>query len=83
MSTSLPLVPASGDRLLIPAEKVTGLLRGVAAGWLGASATGEADLDLRTARTLARSLSDLADQIDVECIAIMPVRDEGDAAGPG
>ncbi|MGW2302676.1 DUF6213 family protein [Streptomyces sp. NPDC001809] len=79
MNALIPLVSASDDRLLVPAERVTGLLRGVAAGWLGAAERGESDLDPRTTLSLARSLSDLADQIDVECIAFMPARDEEDA----
>lgn len=75
MNALIPLVPASDGRLLIPADRVTGLLRGVAAGWLQSTDSGETNLDTRTTLTLAQLLSELADQIDVECIAFMPVRD--------
>ncbi|MFJ8661249.1 DUF6213 family protein [Streptomyces sp. NPDC093795] len=73
-NASIPLVYASRGELLIPATKVTGLLRRVAAGWLrtteAGGTAGGAELDPATALALARQLSDLADQIDVECIAV-------------
>ncbi|MBX9424298.1 MULTISPECIES: DUF6213 family protein [Streptomyces] len=82
-NASIPLVYASRGELLIPAMKVTGLLRRVAAGWLRSTQAGGTDLDPTTALTLARQLSDLADQIDVECIAVRRPVEEPPAYGGG
>ncbi|MFF1507147.1 DUF6213 family protein [Streptomyces sp. NPDC058326] len=70
MNTSIPLIYASRGELMIPATKVTGLLRRIGAGWLRSTEAGETDLDPETVLALVRRLSDLADQIDVECIAV-------------
>ncbi|MFG2873580.1 DUF6213 family protein [Streptomyces sp. NPDC048337] len=81
MNASAPL--ALGDQLLIPADHLTGLLRRLAAEWLQATDAGETDLDPRTVEALARALSEVADQIDVECIAFMPLRKEGRTGSRG
>lgn len=77
MNASVPLISTAGH-LLIPADQVTALLRHLATGWLHSVREGEADLDPGTALGLASVLVDLADQIDAECIAFMPVHDEDD-----
>lgn len=65
---SIPLIPADDGVLLIPADHVTGLLRGLAADWLESEHTGDMRGDEQTVRDLANVLTELADQIDVECI---------------
>ncbi|MFD3331484.1 DUF6213 family protein [Streptomyces sp. NPDC058700] len=82
-NASIPLVYASRGELLIPATKVTGLLRRVAAGWLRSARAGDTELDTTTALALARQLSDLADQIDVECIAVRRPASEPPPRGGG
>ncbi|MFE2164014.1 DUF6213 family protein [Streptomyces sp. NPDC059447] len=74
MSTSIPVVSASGGSLLIPAEEVTDPLRRAAVGWLRSETEGDTDLDPQTLRAPAGVLCEPADQIDVECIAFMPIR---------
>ncbi|MFJ4871615.1 DUF6213 family protein [Streptomyces sp. NPDC088757] len=71
---SLVLLP--DGHLVLPADEVTGLLRHLAAGWL--ESTGEDDLDLapETVVALAGALTEVADRIDVECIALAPRGDE-------
>ncbi|MFF5454546.1 DUF6213 family protein [Streptomyces sp. NPDC012950] len=71
---SLVLLP--DGHLVLPADEVTGLLRHLAAGWL--ESTGEDDLDLapETVVALAGALTEVADRIDVECIALAPHGDE-------
>ncbi|MGR4880198.1 DUF6213 family protein [Streptomyces sp. LARHCF249] len=76
MNGSVPLISLPGGRLLIPADEVTSLLRHLASGWLHSVYTGETELDPGTTLGLATVLMELADQIDVECIAFMPVEDE-------
>ncbi|WP_137992119.1 DUF6213 family protein [Streptomyces vilmorinianum] len=82
MNASIPLVSLAGGPLLIPADRVTGLLRRLAAGWLASTDAGETDLDPGTVLALAGVLSDVADQIDAECIAFLPVRGEGGGTSP-
>ncbi|MCX4775905.1 DUF6213 family protein [Streptomyces sp. NBC_01264] len=65
---SIPLIPADDGALLIPADHVTGLLRRLSADWVESEHTGEMFGDERTVRDLAGVLTELADQIDVECI---------------
>lgn len=80
MNAPVPLVWVMDGHLLMPAEQVTSLLRYLGAGWLESVDAQETDLDPRTVMALARALSEIADQIDVECIGFMPVRN---AAGGG
>ncbi|MFF1413014.1 DUF6213 family protein [Streptomyces sp. NPDC058289] len=70
---SIPLIPADDGALLIPADHVTALLRRLAADWLESERTGEMCGDERTVRDLAGVLTELADQIDVECIGFASV----------
>ncbi|MET9857477.1 DUF6213 family protein [Streptomyces sp. NPDC006450] len=65
---SIPLIPADDGALLIPADHVTDLLRRLAADWLAAEHSGEMRGDEQTVQDLASVLTELADQIDVECI---------------
>ncbi|MFJ6793515.1 DUF6213 family protein [Streptomyces sp. NPDC091268] len=65
---SIPLVPAADGVLLIPADHVTDLLRRLASDWLRSEAAGELRGDEQTVADLAGVLTELADQIDVECI---------------
>ncbi|WP_418960815.1 DUF6213 family protein [Streptomyces tritici] len=74
-SPGAPMHLADGH-LLLRADQMTGLLRHVAAVWLQATDTGEADFDPETVLSLATGLMEIADQIDVECIALMPLRSE-------
>lgn len=76
MNESVPLISTTSGRLLIPADQLTSLLRRLAADWLHVVHEGEAALDPPTTLGLAGVLVDLADQIDAECIAFLPVRDE-------
>ncbi|GAA2624901.1 MULTISPECIES: DUF6213 family protein [Streptomyces] len=68
-SLVLPLIPTEEGRLLIPAEHVTALLRGLAADWESAAEQDSAEADAETVLALTESLTQLADQIDAECIA--------------
>lgn len=70
---SIPLIPADDGVLLIPADHVTGLLRRLAADWLESENTGEMRGDEQTVQDLAGVLTELADQIDVECIGFTSV----------
>lgn len=76
MNASMSLVLLPDGHLVLPADEVTGLLRHLAAGWL--ESTGEDDLDLapETVVALAGALTEVADRIDVECIALAPRGDE-------
>ncbi|MFF1343104.1 DUF6213 family protein [Streptomyces sp. NPDC058290] len=72
-SFALPLIPTEEGGLLIPAEQVTALLRGVAADWATAverdSPEADVDADTQTVLAMTEALTHLADQIDAECIA--------------
>ncbi|MEV8588745.1 hypothetical protein [Streptomyces sp. NPDC051180] len=74
MALALSLISAGEAGLLIPAGEVTALLRQLAddgAGSLDESGSGE-----EAARTLVEQLLSVADQLDAECIAFLPPRDE-------
>lgn len=66
---TIPLVPAAQGGPLIPADQVTALLRRIAADWLQSTESGELTADPQTVEHLAGVLGELADSIDVECIA--------------
>ncbi|MFE2145085.1 DUF6213 family protein [Streptomyces sp. NPDC059456] len=68
-SFALPLIPTEEGGLLIPAEQVTALLRGVADDWASAVEDGSPEADPETVRAMTEALTQLADQIDAECIA--------------
>jgi hypothetical protein len=77
MSASASFVLLADGHLLIPADEVTSLLRSVAAGWLESTDTaGDPGLEPETVLALAGALAEIADKIDAECIALMPVRKE-------
>lgn len=79
MKVTVPLFSPQSGMLLIPADQVTDVLRNLAADWTR-STDGQAGavLDAETVWVLAAVLTDLADQIDVECIAFASAPD-GDA----
>jgi hypothetical protein len=80
MKLTVPLFSPHSGTLLIPAEQVTDVLRNLAADWLHATEDRvEAVLDAETVCVLAAVLTDLADQIDVECIAFASTSDEEEA----
>lgn len=66
---TIPLIPASQGGPLIPADQVTALLRRIAVDWMRSTETGDMAADTQTVETLAGMLDELADSIDVECIA--------------
>ncbi|MBT2448660.1 hypothetical protein J7F03_16490 [Streptomyces sp. ISL-43] len=68
IQVSIPLIPADDGMLLIPADHVTALLRRLAGDWLETTDAGEMRGDEQTVLDLAGVLTELADQIDVECI---------------
>ncbi|WP_411103190.1 DUF6213 family protein [Streptomyces sp. cmx-4-9] len=68
-SFPIPLIPTEEGDLLIPAEQVTGLLRSVAADWASAAGFDIPEADPETVLAMAEALTQLADQIDAECIA--------------
>ncbi|MFD3542214.1 DUF6213 family protein [Streptomyces sp. NPDC058662] len=75
-SFPIPLIPTEEGGLLIPAEQVTGLLRSVAADWASAADGDAPDADPRTVLAMTEALTQLADQIDAECIACASRPDE-------
>lgn len=66
---TLPIFQGLGEGLLIPAPQVTALLRALGEEWLGWAAEDGSDLDGGTTGSLVLVLREVADQIDVECIA--------------
>ncbi|MFJ6050315.1 DUF6213 family protein [Streptomyces sp. NPDC092307] len=68
-SFALPLIPTEEGILLIPAEQVTALLRGLASDWESAAELDSAEADADTVLAMTEALTQLADQIDAECIA--------------
>ncbi|MFD9301532.1 DUF6213 family protein [Streptomyces sp. NPDC060048] len=73
IQVSIPLIPADDGMLLIPADHVTDLLRRLAADWLESTNTGEMRADEQTVLDLAGVMTELADQIDVECIGFASI----------
>lgn len=69
IQVTIPLIPAAQGGPLIPADQVTALLRRIATDWVGSTESGEMVADEQTVAGLAEMLSELADSIDVECIA--------------
>ncbi|MFE9426335.1 DUF6213 family protein [Kitasatospora sp. NPDC006697] len=57
-------------QLAFPADEVTDLLRSLAAEWASWPAEEDLDLDPRTVGAMVGVLTDLADQVDVECIGL-------------
>ncbi|GAA3387455.1 DUF6213 family protein [Streptomyces roseoviridis] len=90
MNAPTSFIVLADGHLLVPADQMTGLLRRVAAGWLQATDQGYEDHDPATVLSLATGLMEIADQIDAECIGLMPLSededadaDEGAGEGPG
>ncbi|MFC9593859.1 DUF6213 family protein [Streptomyces sp. NPDC056944] len=75
---TMSLVHVPGGPLLLPAEQVTGLLRQLATCWLDSAGAGDSGLEPETVKALADSLTEVADRIDTECIALMPFQGGGD-----
>ncbi|WP_328303100.1 DUF6213 family protein [Streptomyces sp. NBC_00435] len=75
IQVSIPLIPADDGTLLIPADHVTTLLRRLAVDWTESMGIGDIHADERTVRDLSGVLTEVADQIDVECIAFASVPD--------
>ncbi|GGV23150.1 hypothetical protein GCM10010495_43240 [Kitasatospora herbaricolor] len=70
---NVPLIRGIGEGLVIPAEQVTALLRGLADESRHWSDSAEAELDPPTVEAVASVLRRIADQIDVECIDFVSV----------
>ncbi|MEV4430379.1 DUF6213 family protein [Streptomyces sp. R-07] len=82
MNASVSLVHVPGGPLMLPADEVTGLLRRLASHWLHSAEAEDSGLEPETVQALVEALTEVADRIDAECIAIMPVRDEDPPTGP-
>ncbi|MFB7051561.1 DUF6213 family protein [Streptomyces vinaceus] len=65
----IPLIPGEDGVPLIPADRVTALLRAIAVDWTNSEDDADPAVDRRTVDSLAGVLDELADSIDVECIA--------------
>ncbi|MFJ4776040.1 DUF6213 family protein [Streptomyces sp. NPDC088762] len=76
-SFAIPLIPTEEGGLLIPAEQVTALLRGVAADWATAIELESPEADPETVLAMTEALTQLADQIDAECIACASRPEQG------
>ncbi|MFJ5707420.1 DUF6213 family protein [Streptomyces sp. NPDC093105] len=61
--------------LLLPAAEVTDLLRRLAALWIESAESDDSGLAPDTVAALVGALTEVADNIDAECIALMPVRE--------
>jgi hypothetical protein len=66
----LPLIRDDVGGMYARAGDVSALLRGVGDAWLGWVDQGLTDLESETVEALAASLHEVADQLDVECIAV-------------
>lgn len=77
MNASASFVLLSDGHLLVPADQVTNLLRRLTAEWTQSAEAAGSELDPSTVLALTEALRQTADKIDIECIALMPLRDEG------
>ncbi|WP_329376507.1 DUF6213 family protein [Streptomyces sp. NBC_01351] len=75
IQVTIPLIPTAQGGPLIPSDQVTALLRRIAVDWVHSVEAGEMAADAATVHNLAEVLSELADSIDVECIAFTSVPD--------
>ncbi|THA31876.1 DUF6213 family protein [Streptomyces sp. A1547] len=66
---TIPLIPGDDGITLIPADRVTALLRTLAVDWMNSADVDDPAVDRQTVDSLAGVLDELADSIDVECIA--------------
>lgn len=69
IQVTIPLIPDGHGGPLIPADQVTALLRTIAVDWVRAADADDTAVDRQTVDSLAGVLDELADSIDVECIA--------------
>ncbi|MFJ7206146.1 hypothetical protein ACIQWR_21740 [Streptomyces sp. NPDC098789] len=69
ISVAISLIPATDGQLLIPAAQVTALLRTLAGDLLTPAGAEDAQGEPRTVDEAAGAMNQLADQLDVECIA--------------
>ncbi|MFD9355156.1 DUF6213 family protein [Streptomyces sp. NPDC060031] len=69
IQVTIPLIPGGQSGPLIPADQVTALLRTIAVDWLRSADAADPAVDRETVDSLAGVLDELADSIDVECIA--------------
>ncbi|MFG2910884.1 DUF6213 family protein [Kitasatospora sp. NPDC048286] len=65
----LPVRHDQDGTLVVPADYVTALLRGIAATWQERAVGGVPGMDPATITGLGTVLEYLADQLDVQCIA--------------
>ncbi|MFE6847720.1 DUF6213 family protein [Streptomyces sp. NPDC057686] len=70
IQVTIPLIPGGDGIPLIPADHVTALLRTIAVDWVRSADTDDPSVDRQTVESLAGVLDELADSIDVECIAL-------------
>ncbi|WP_369147759.1 DUF6213 family protein [Streptomyces sp. R44] len=68
----MSLVHVPGGPLLLPADEVTMLLRRLATRWLDSADDRDSGLEPETVEALVDSLTEVADRIDAECIALLP-----------
>ncbi|MFF8378394.1 DUF6213 family protein [Streptomyces sp. NPDC015661] len=78
----MSLVHVPGGPLLLPADEVTLLLRRLASRWLDSADDRDSGLEPETVEALVLSLTEVADRIDAECIALLPLSD-GEDSGSG
>ncbi|MER5812568.1 DUF6213 family protein [Streptomyces sp. NPDC002033] len=79
IKVTIPLIPAGQDGPLIPAAQVTALLRTIAVDWVRAAEDApDPGVDRQTVDNLAGVLDELADSIEVECIALASAAGGGD-----
>ncbi|KJY39146.1 hypothetical protein VR46_29005 [Streptomyces sp. NRRL S-444] len=64
---TIPLIPGDDGITLIPADRVTALLRTLAVDWMNSADVDDPAVDRQTVDSLAGVLDELADSIDVEC----------------
>ncbi|AJF68380.1 DUF6213 family protein [Streptomyces vietnamensis] len=78
MNASMSLVHVPGGPLLLPADEVTLLLRQLASRWLESADDYDSGLEPETVEALVCSLTEVADRIDAECIALLPLSGGGE-----
>ncbi|QNA77605.1 hypothetical protein C8250_042810 [Streptomyces sp. So13.3] len=76
-AVTLPLIRDDDGHLYAPAHEVSALLRRLGASWHEWIERGVLDLDAETVDSLADSLTEVADQIDVQCIGHHTTLTEG------
>ena len=77
-TTQLPVIRDDAGNTYLPAATVSALLRGLGDTWTTWVEQGLTDLDGPTVDALAEQLDDVANQIDVDCIAALAPRPDND-----